>query len=365
MVRCRIPIGATALMLAASVLGIIPPAGAASNWRIVASPTPTGFHTDGVLYSVSCTGAKSCLAIGNSAATEQNRPLAERWNGSAWSIVPVQGTGGLPMLHSVSCTGATNCYAVGDDEGRTVVERWNGAKWSYVAAAATGGGLRSVSCASRTSCFAVGQTASKQALIERWNGTTWTATAGTTADGGMLNTVSCTSATNCLAVGDNSSLTERWNGKTWTLLTGLRQFPTNPIVFGLSCTSATFCVGVGSHLDSKTAVEVWNGSDWSLVSSPNPPHFYGGVLNAVSCTSATRCVAAGADIYLNSNGKGGGKLTNGGSLIEEWDGTRWTVVATPRPATGGGTFLGVSCLDPSACFAVGYVHHNRTLTEHS
>ena len=182
----------------------------------------------------------------------------------------------------------------------------------------------------------------------------------------ILNSVSCTSATNCLAIGYNSSLTERWDGKTWTLLTGLKLLPTNPGLSGLSCTSATFCVAAGWHRNSQTAIEVWNGSDWSLVTSPNPPHFYGGVLNAVSCTSTTRCVAAGADIYLNRNKMGpGGKLTNGGSLIEEWDGTRWSITPTPRPTTGGGTFLGVSCLDPAGCFAVGYVHHNRTLTEHS
>jgi len=368
MVRCRIPAVTAALMFAAgSALGIVPPVGAASNWTIVGSPTPTALHTDGVLYSVSCTGAKSCFAVGNSVATEQNEPLAERWNGSAWSIVKVQGTGALSMLQSVSCTSAINCYAVGDDEGRSVVERWNGAKWSYIAAAATGGGLRSVSCTSTTSCFAVGHTNTnpKETLIERWNGTKWIATASTNPGGDYLNSVSCTSASSCLAIGNNSSFTERWDGKTWTLLSGLKTLPTNPSLYGLSCTSATFCVAVGWHRDSQTAIEVWNGSDWSLVTSPNPPHFYGGVLNAVSCTSTTRCVAAGADIYLNSNGKGGGKETNGGSLIEEWDGTRWTIVPTPRPATGGGTFLGVSCLDPSGCFAVGYVHHNRTLTEHS
>jgi len=367
MVRCRIPAVTTALIfMAGTALGFVPPVGAASNWTIVASPTP---DTGGVLNSVSCTSAKSCLAVGISAPTRQRKPLAERWNGSIWSIVPAPSTGDLSRLSSVSCTSATNCFAVGsnDIQIQSLVERWNGAKWSYMPTAASPGGLQSVSCASTTSCFAVGHTNTnpKETLIERWNGTKWMATASTNPGGDYLNSVSCTSARSCLAIGNNSSLTERWDGKRWTLLTGLKLLPTNPGLSGLSCTSATFCVAVGWHRDSQTAIEVWNGSDWSLVTSPNPPHFYGGVLNAVSCTSTTRCVAAGADIYLNSNGKGGGKETNGGSLIEEWDGTRWTIVPTPRPATGGGTFLGVSCLDPSGCFAVGYVHHNRTLTEHS
>ena len=38
-------------------------------------------------------------------------PLAEHWNGSAWSVVPTPDISGY--LFSVTCTGASNCWAVG------------------------------------------------------------------------------------------------------------------------------------------------------------------------------------------------------------------------------------------------------------
>jgi hypothetical protein len=62
------------------------------------------------------------------------RALAERWNGSQWSIIPTIAPNGSALL-AVSCTSGTACTAVGYQPGRRLfrlplVERWNGSRWS-------------------------------------------------------------------------------------------------------------------------------------------------------------------------------------------------------------------------------------------
>ena len=79
---------------------------------------------------------------------------------------------------------------------------------------------------------------------------------------------------------------------------------------------------------------------WSIVPSPSPspaPRL-GNTLDAVSCVTATDCFAVGdTDTYI----RGAGVKT----LVERWDGTSWSVVASPNSATAVGSELnGVSCV---------------------
>ena len=61
----------------------------------------------------------------------------------------------------------------------------------------------------------------------------------------------------------------------------------------------------------------------------------------MSCTSPAACTAVGGD--------------STGTVAESWNGTRWSVQATPNPPTAGETFFeGVSCTSATACTAAGY-----------
>ena len=60
---------------------------------------------------------------------------------------------------------------------------------------------------------------------------------------------------------------------------------------------------------------------WSIVSSPNPGTSPYNFLSGVTCTSASQCWAVG--YYVNGSGFGQ-------TLIEQWDGTSWSVVASPN-----------------------------------
>src|SRR5436189_1489715 len=77
---------------------------------------------------------------------------------------------------------------------------------------------------------------------------------------------------------------------------------------------------------------------WAITPSPNPTGAQKSYLDGVSCTGPTsiRCFAVGS--YVTTQG-----MVR--TLIERWDGTSWTVVASPN-RTGALTnaLVGVSCV---------------------
>ena len=169
-----------------------------------------------------------------------------------------------------------------------------------------------------------------------------------------LNGVSCPSTTNCFAVGSQSppyteALVEHWNGHTWSIMTSPN--PTGAFqtqLIGVSCPSTTNCFAVGyfqhgsSPRFTKTLVEHWDGKRWSIMTSPNPKSSANSFLNGVSCR-ATTCFAVGFTRVPNS-------LT----LVEHWDGIRWSIMKSPNPAGSQHASLGgVSCPITTSCFASG------------
>jgi hypothetical protein len=166
--------------------------------------------------------------------------------------------------------------------------------------------------------------------------------------------VSCVSAWACTAVGDftispagtTTTLIESWNGTRWKLVPSPNPVGPDNELHGVSCVSASACTAVGLSVGSNgatsTLIESWNGTKWSIVPSPNLNGF--GALYGVSCVSATACTAVGggassSDFFV--------------TLIESWNGSAWSIVPSPSPGTITNEFLGVSCVSASACTAVG------------
>jgi hypothetical protein len=109
---------------------------------------------------------------------------------------------------------------------------------------------------------------------------------------------------------------------------------------------------------SQTLIERWNGTRWSIVPSPN-----GGSgsnqLTSVWARSASDAWAAGTW----SDGSAGR------TLIEHWDGHSWTIVPSPSVGTGDNQLMGLSGSATSDLWAVGFyfdtgAQQYRTLTEH-
>src|SRR5207302_11055039 len=89
-----------------------------------------------------------------------------------------------------------------------------------------------------------------------------------------------------------------------------------------------------------------------IVSSPNQPSATMNVLTGVACVSATDCTAAG---YWNANGG------NDSSLILHWDGSAWSIVTSPNPPASTAFLNAISCTSGGDCSAVGYYYDGAAL----
>ena len=77
-------------------------------------------------------------------------------------------------------------------------------------------------------------------------------------------------------------------------------------LYGVSCTAASSCTAVGSYYNSAnvqtTLAEYWDGSTWTIQATPTRFR-KGSQLLAVSCTAPGRCTAVGS--YFGPGGGGG------------------------------------------------------------
>jgi len=371
----RLMAAGTIGLTAVAALVLVPAAASAAPAGLTA-PSANSPVQPGVLAGVSCAAARKCVAVGrsvNRAGAEV--PLAERWNGHAWTVLRARLPAGVKSgaLTGVSCTSARACTAVGYvDEADTLVplaERWNGRRWAIqrtrIPARALGSVLTGVSCPSARKCLGVGEITrdSPMPLAERWNGRRWAIQRihGRASEDNTLTGISCASARKCIAVGSSVNgdmaampLAERWNGRRWAIqripdpaglgFTSLR---------GISCASARACKAVGrsANLDDDAALVVaerWNGRRWAIQRIRSPAGFVFSSLSGVSCASARACIAAGFSA-------GNETVASSVPLSERWNGVRWAIKNVPVPGAATASHLtAVSCTSARACVAVGF-----------
>jgi hypothetical protein len=335
----------------------------AAAWSLQGTPSPSS-ATSSDLSGVSCTSTTACTAVGyyiNSA--DASVALTERWDGKSWTIqtTPAPSNSLASILSGVSCTSASACTAVGSNDDSAafsyvlLAEGWNGSAWTIQSTPTPStGALNGVSCTSATACTAT-VLGFNEALAERWDGASWTMQTVSIASQAALNGVSCTSSTACIAVGPgiNEALAGAWNGRTWTIQTtanlGSNQSLIQVTLNDVSCTSATACTAIGSD-DNSTGDQVplaerWDGTTWTIETTPTPIGARSTDLGGVSCTSATACTAVGS--YYST-------VSTTVALTERWDGSTWTIQTTPTPSGATSSSLSrVSCTSATACTAVG------------
>jgi hypothetical protein len=297
--------------------------------------------------------------------------VAEIWNGTNWIFEATAKPAGMTYsnLSGVACPTASYCVGVGNysnsSGGLTLAEAWNGTRWSVQPtpnpAGGTFGGLAAVSCTAATACVAVGSYNNGTAavtLAEAWNGTSWTIQPTPNPSGAGFSTlagVSCFTAFACTAVGssyDGSNfvtLAEAWDGTKWSIQsTPNPAGATSSTLLGVACPTANYCTAVGSSSGSSNVAlaEAWNGTSWSIQTIPTPSGGLDPSLFGVSCPTATQCTAVGS--YSNSD------FTATLTLAEAWNGTSWTIQPTPSPAGAQTSVLtGISCPAATRCMAVG------------
>jgi hypothetical protein len=133
-------------------------------------------------------------------------------------------------------------------------------------------------------------------------------------------------------------------------------------LFGTAALSPTSAWAVGSWYDvamaaPRTLVQRWSGTAWSNVTSPNATTFYN-ELRDVDATSATNAWAVG---YANGSSGVNGAPRN--TLAMRWNGTAWSIVATPQPGTQTRELYGVKAFSAADAWAVGWYYETSFTAE--
>lgn len=280
--------------------------------------------------AISCPTASHCVAVDNRPATIWSLDSSGGGNFKVDSVIPPRPQGAAELeLNDISCVSEKSCVAAGTywkSSYTTYIVRWDGARWklepppspqSGISAATHG--MLGVSCISSPFCATVGAF-QLQPFVEHWeSGSGWTSVKvphlpePKTAS---LEGISCTAPDACMAVGSQGDdggaiqpFAERWDGRRWSIVDTPELEPKGyALLRGVFCLSANSCVAVGNfaypfsvRTVEKTIVMTWDGTEWTLQTSPNPDQF--NALVGVSCSSPVACMAVG-HARPNWQGKG-------------------------------------------------------------
>jgi hypothetical protein len=369
-------------MVAAAGAAVVLGAGSAfavGGWTIVAAP-PTGQNA--TFTGVATVSDSDAWAVGyRSGAAFTNvgaKVLIDNWTGTAWSQVAVPATpGNTALLLGVSASSATDAWAVGrtqlnKSDFEPVALHWNGTAWSVSPGFATaisiisGASAVGVADISAGDAYAIGNSAATAVgSLAHWNGTAWSpvtlplpahANSNTT-----LNAISADGPDDVWIVGtfldsangQNETFSEHFNGTAWSVVPMPLVNSSNINAFfqfnGIKANSASdvWAVGDSGVVDvpgSKTLIEHFNGTAWSIVPSPSPGSI--AILSGVTTSSAANSVwAVGADTPAGTSARQ--------TLTLNWNGTTWNVVASPN--TGSTDGVGAVATNPGAAivWAVG------------
>jgi hypothetical protein len=151
-------------------------------------------------------------------------------------------------------------------------------------------------------------------------------------------------------------LAEHWNGTSRSRVAVPQPTGQQALFHGVDdlapddawAVGTSFSGGVGATPAGLTLIEHWDGSAWSIVPSPNPATGVNGdsdVLEAISGTGPDDLWAAGWDNDEESN--------TIALLFEHWDGKTWQAVTSPTP---GGSFqfaFAITAVNSDDVWAVG------------
>jgi hypothetical protein len=356
------------------ILSMLGPAAAAQapgcTWNVVPSVNvSTQFGDQNMLNAVAAGSTADVWAVGQVRMYAANTILTvtEHWDGAKWRLVSSPSTGQqTSILYGVAVLAKNDAWAVGYDQAAgsgpyyTLVEHWNGRSWSIVQDRTDLGVLNGVVALGPSDVWAVGTTNYPgYGVIEHWDGHTWHYTM--LSDLALLHSVTAISAHDVWAVGQQYAYppngevtyTLHFDGRNWQHIPSpspLKRHLTSDQNWlrSVAAVSANDVWAVGETRDTDypgglddTLAEHWNGSKWSVVSSPDPggSKAYNSFWGAASLSGGQ--VWAVGSVGLN-------KLR---PFSEQWNGTQWGVI--PMPQTGEGDLFGVATEPIGGIWAVG------------
>jgi hypothetical protein len=326
-------------------------------------------HTHFVITGLALIG----LAISQPAAN--GNPTADA---GCWSIVPSPNVGsGSSSLYRVSAVSANDVWASADygagNESTTqpASEHWDGNQWSIVPAPSVGTlgtRIQGISAASANDVWMVGAydlTATNpngvKTLTEHWDGTQWSVVPSPNpllgARGSYLRGVEALSANDVWAVGYIvfpvaviQTLIEHWDGTQWTIVSSPNGSGGGGLLHEVKGLTSNDVWAVGWAGKATLALH-WDGSQWSVIPTPDLSSAGANLLEGVAPVSSNDVWAVGA--------------SDSGPITMHWDGSQWTLV--PNPGVPGQSLYGVTAIAANDVWAIGFSGFsatNRTLAMH-
>ncbi|MGA7733198.1 MAG: hypothetical protein WCD37_18210 [Chloroflexia bacterium] len=320
------------------------------EWEIQCSDSPSG--TTNYLFGVAAHADDAVVAVGSKYVSGNHKPLAELWEPTEEqtpcfvekSTPSVSGHSELNAVTRVpSASPQRHFWAVGYQGGSS--RTWNADIGDWTIAGAT-------------------------TLIERSTdgGETWSIVSSPNPSGAtssVLRGVSARASNDVWAVGHYTTSTgqftliQHWNGSAWSIVSSPNESGVENYLRGVSALEDDYAWAVGfthdvSAGETFSKILRWNGTSWSAVSHPQPGEDFN-QLGAVTAISEDQAHAVGT--YFPETGA---KDTE----AQYWDGEDWTVETTPSPEDGANVLLGVAPVSDNDIWAVGSAEDppHKTLT---
>jgi hypothetical protein len=157
-------------------------------------------------------------------------------------------------------------------------------------------------------------------------------------------------------------LVEQYDGVSWALVSTPGPGPGSSSLSGIDAIADNDVWSVGYRTRRRTDqeeafVEHWNGTQWSIVTTPRLPHSFVTFLSSVSGVASNDVWAVG----MSEQHAGLGARP----LIEHWNGSVWSIVPSPDPGIGS-ALVSVEPRASDDVWAVGYTIRNgfEALAEH-
>ncbi len=327
--------------------------GTGSIFHVV--PTPNGNEFNSGLFAASASSANDIWAVGNSTIHFDGT----KWTAFQAPLINGQLTANLQGVVDISPTlaWAVGNITLGANPGQ-IIERWNGTKWSLFPSPAfppnSQTDLFAMTSTSANDIWAVGNLVQDLSngealsfnLFEHWNGKTWTPTLVNTPTFEALTGVSADATNDAwavgwvapLAAGSNEPLAIHWNGTNWisavTPHVGRGANELNAVL--ALAANDVWAVGFSTpdappqQSATLTLIEHFDGARWTVVPSPNvgPDSVnQSNRLLGLTANSPTDIWAFGS--FFTADGSGH-QMT----LLLHYDGTSWTVASSPNPTKG-------------------------------
>ncbi len=354
------------------------------NWRIVKSPNMGSDNNQ--VTALAAVSTNDVWATGSFTipGTQTSNGLIQHWDGSRWSIVPNPNPGTKSyFIKAVSAVSTNDVWDVGftaDKNGnnhKTLTEHWDGTQWSIIPSPNPGNQdnfLEGMVAVSTSNVWAVGLGISSSggfALILHWNGTQWSVVPSPNPGSTFysLGEARAVSANDIWSVGQAvnnngvfKTLIEHWNGTKWNIVPSPNVGSNNNFLNSVTTVSANNVWAVGTSTNNskndRTLTMHWDGSQWSVVNSPNVGSQTNDLFE-VAAASANDIWTVGR--YINNKNVSQ-------TLIQHWDGSKWSIVPSPNFDLGNNILQGLTVISTNDVWAVGLYANsgniNRTLIEH-